>query len=185
MENTLKKSIILNTIEEKLKDYRDILEMYNVGQVLQTADGVARVFDLPFVCAGEKLRFSDGTYGIALNLEKQNIGVVLMSTGTNIKEGTLVSSTGKVTKIPVGEAFLGRVVDALAQPLDGKGNIINIKIRRVESMAPGIIDRKSVCEPIQTGIMAIDSMIPIGRGQRELIIGDRQTGKTQLRFIQS
>ena len=131
MENTLKQGTMFNTIEEKLKDYGGIPEVYNVGQVLQIADGVARVSDLPFVCAGEKLRFSDGTYGIALNLEKQNIGVVLISTGTNIKEGTLVSSTGKVTKISVGEAFLGRVVDALAQPLDGRGNIINIKIKQV------------------------------------------------------
>jgi F-type H+-transporting ATPase subunit alpha len=180
MENTLKQGTTLNIIEEELKNYGSTPEVYNVGQVLQIADGVARVSGLPFACAGEKLRFSDGTYGIALNLERQNIGVVLMGAGTDIGEGTPVSSTGKVTEIPVGEAFLGRVVDALAQPLDGKGDIINTETRRVESMAPGIIDRKSVCEPIQTGVMAIDSMIPVGRGQRELIIGDRQTGKTSI-----
>ena len=129
MENTLKQGTTFNTIEEKLKDYGGIPELYNVGQVLQIADGVARVSDLPFVCAGEKLRFTDGTYGIALNLEKQNIGIVLMS--TNIKEGTVVFSIGKVIKILVGEAFLGRVIYAIAQPLDGKGNIINIKIKQV------------------------------------------------------
>jgi F-type H+-transporting ATPase subunit alpha len=130
--------------------------------------------------AGELLEFEDSTVGIALNLENDNVGVVLMGTGMNILEGSSVRSTGKIAQIPVGDAFLGRVVDALAKPLDGKGDIPSSDSRLVEASAPGIITRKSVCEPVQTGITAIDSMIPIGRGQRELIIGDRQTGKSSV-----
>jgi F-type H+-transporting ATPase subunit alpha len=130
--------------------------------------------------AGELLEFEDKTIGIALNLENDNVGVVLMGTGLDILEGSSVRSTGKIAQVPVGDAFLGRVVDSLAQPLDGKGDIVSSENRLVESMAPGIITRKSVCEPVQTGITAIDAMIPIGRGQRELIIGDRQTGKSSV-----
>ena len=130
--------------------------------------------------AGELLEFSDKTVGIALNLENDNVGVVLMGAGIDILEGSSVRSTGKIAQVPVGEKFLGRVVDALARPIDGKGDIESNESRLVESMAPGIITRKSVCEPVQTGITAIDAMIPIGRGQRELIIGDRQTGKTSV-----
>jgi F-type H+-transporting ATPase subunit alpha len=130
--------------------------------------------------AGELLEFEDKTVGIALNLENDNVGAVLMGTGLNILEGSAVRSTGKIAQIPVGDGFLGRVVNALAVPIDGKGDIVTSESRLVESMAPGIITRKSVCEPVQTGITAIDAMIPIGRGQRELIIGDRQTGKTSV-----
>jgi len=130
--------------------------------------------------AGELLEFSDKTIGIALNLENDNVGAVLMGAGLDILEGSSVRSTGKIAQVPVGDAFLGRVVDALARPLDGKGDIASTESRLVEAMAPGIITRKSVCEPVQTGITAIDSMIPIGRGQRELIIGDRQTGKSSV-----
>merc|ERR1712210_146652 len=130
--------------------------------------------------AGELLEFEDKTIGIALNLENDNVGAVLMGPGLDILEGGSVRSTGKIAQIPVGDGFLGRVVDALARPIDGKGDIASSESRLVESMAPGIITRKSVCEPVQTGITAIDSMIPIGRGQRELIIGDRQTGKTSV-----
>jgi F-type H+-transporting ATPase subunit alpha len=130
--------------------------------------------------AGELLEFEDKTVGIALNLENDNVGAVLMGAGIDILEGSSVRSTGKIAQVPVGEAFLGRVVDALALPLDGKGDIASTESRLVESMAPGIITRKSVCEPVQTGITAIDAMIPIGRGQRELIIGDRQTGKSSV-----
>jgi F-type H+-transporting ATPase subunit alpha len=126
--------------------------------------------------AGELLEFADQTVGIALNLENDNVGVVLMGDGRDILEGSSVRATGKIAQIPVGDAFLGRVVDALARPIDGKGDIVSDGTRLIESNAPGIIARQSVCEPMQTGITAIDSMIPIGRGQRELIIGDRQTG---------
>ena len=130
--------------------------------------------------SGELLEFEDKTVGIALNLENDNVGVVLMGTGRQILEGGLVKATGKIAQIPVGEEFLGRVVNPLGYPIDGKGEIATIESRLVESMAPGIISRKSVCEPLQTGITSIDAMIPIGRGQRELIIGDRQTGKTSI-----
>merc|ERR1712087_1059233 len=130
--------------------------------------------------AGELLEFEDKTIGIALNLENDNVGAVLMGPGLDILEGGSVRSTGKIAQIPVGEGFLGRVVDSLARPIDGKGDIVSSESRLVESMVPGIITRKSVCEPVQTGITAIDAMIPIGRGQRELIIGDRQTGKTSV-----
>lgn len=143
-------------------------------------DGIARVYGLEQVMAGELLEFEDKTIGIALNLENDNVGAVLMGTGLDILEGSSVRSTGKIAQVPVGEGFLGRVVNSLAAPIDGKGDITSTETRLVESMAPGIITRKSVCEPVQTGIVAIDAMIPIGRGQRELIIGDRQTGKTSV-----
>ena len=130
--------------------------------------------------AGELLEFQDGTIGIALNLEAKNVGAVLMGDGTNIQEGTSVRATGKIAQIPVGDGYLGRVVNSLARPIDGKGEIATTETRLIESPAPGIISRRSVHEPLQTGIVAIDAMIPIGRGQRELIIGDRQTGKTAI-----
>merc|ERR1712054_55845 len=146
----------------------------------QIGDGIARVYGLEQVMAGELLEFEDKTIGIALNLENDNVGAVLMGTGIGILEGSTVRSTGRIAQIPVGEGFLGRIVDSLARPIDGKGDITSSESRLIESMAPGIITRKSVCEPVQTGITAIDAMIPIGRGQRELIIGDRQTGKTSV-----
>jgi F-type H+-transporting ATPase subunit alpha len=143
-------------------------------------DGIARIYGLEKCMAGELVEFEDGTVGIALNLEEDNVGAVLMGEGRDIQEGSPVTATGKIAQVPVGEALVGRVVDALARPLDGKGEIQTGESRLIESPAPGIIERRSVNEPLQTGITAIDAMIPIGRGQRELIIGDRQTGKTAI-----
>jgi F-type H+-transporting ATPase subunit alpha len=171
---------ISNIIRQQIESYDQDVQIANVGTVLQIGDGIARVYGLEQVMAGELLEFEDKTIGIALNLENDNVGAVLMGQGIDILEGSSVRSTGKISQVPVGDAFLGRVVDALARPIDGKGDIPSSENRLVESMAPGIITRKSVCEPVQTGITAIDAMIPIGRGQRELIIGDRQTGKTSV-----
>jgi F-type H+-transporting ATPase subunit alpha len=169
---------ISSIIRQQIETYDQDVQVSNVGTVLQVGDGIARVYGLEQVMAGELLEFADQTVGIALNLETDNVGVVLMGDGRDVLEGSTVKATGKIAQIPVGDGFLGRVVDALARPIDGKGNIPSSESRLIESMAPGIIARQSVCEPLQTGITAIDAMIPIGRGQRELIIGDRQTGKT-------
>jgi F-type H+-transporting ATPase subunit alpha len=171
---------ISNIIRQQIESYDQEVQIENVGTVLQVGDGIARVYGLEQVMAGELLEFEGNTVGIALNLENDNVGAVLMGAGFEILEGSAVRSTGKIAQIPVGEGFLGRVVNSLAQPIDGKGDITSTETRLIESMAPGIITRKSVCEPVQTGITAIDAMIPIGRGQRELIIGDRQTGKTSV-----
>nr|YP_010618684.1 ATP synthase CF1 subunit alpha [Rhodomelopsis africana]WAX02697.1 ATP synthase CF1 subunit alpha [Rhodomelopsis africana] len=171
---------ISNIIRQQIDKYNQELQVANIGTVLQVSDGIARVYGLDEVMAGELLQFEDKdqTIGIALNLESDNVGVVLMGDGRNILEGSSVKSTGQIAQIPVGDSFLGRVVNPLAKPIDAKG-IPNTNVTRlIESYAPGIIGRQSVCEPLQTGITAIDAMIPIGRGQRELIIGDRQTGKT-------
>jgi len=171
---------ISNIIRQQIDKYNQDIQVANVGTVLQVSDGIARVYGLDEVMAGELLQFEDQdqTIGIALNLESDNVGVVLMGDGRNILEGSSVKSTGQIAQIPVGEDFLGRVVNPLAKPIDAKGNPSTADTRLIESYAPGIIGRQSVCEPLQTGITAIDAMIPIGRGQRELIIGDRQTGKT-------
>nr|ARW60191.1 ATP synthase CF1 subunit alpha [Laurencieae sp.] len=171
---------ISNIIRQQIGKYNQELQVANVGTVLQVSDGIARVYGLDEVMAGELLQFEDEdqTIGIALNLESDNVGVVLMGDGRNILEGSSVRSTGQIAQIPVGEEFLGRVVNPLAKPIDAKGLPNTTDTRLIESYAPGIIGRQSVCEPLQTGITAIDAMIPIGRGQRELIIGDRQTGKT-------
>ena len=171
---------ISNIIRQQIDNYDQEVQVANVGTVLQVGDGIARVYGLDEVMAGELLQFEDKeqTVGIALNLESDNVGVVLMGDGRNILEGSSVKSTGKIAQIPVGDEFLGRVVNPLAKPIDAKGTPSVQDTRLIESYAPGIIGRQSVCEPLQTGITAIDSMIPIGRGQRELIIGDRQTGKT-------
>ena len=171
---------ISNIIRQQIDKYDQDIQVANVGTVLQVSDGIARVYGLDEVMAGELLQFEDQdqTIGIALNLESDNVGVVLMGDGRNILEGSSVKSTGQIAQIPVGEGFLGRVVNPLAKPIDAKGNPNTTDTRLIESYAPGIIGRQSVCEPLQTGITAIDAMIPIGRGQRELIIGDRQTGKT-------
>jgi F-type H+/Na+-transporting ATPase subunit alpha len=171
---------ISNIIRQQIESYDQDVKIDNIGTVLQIGDGIARVYGLEQVMAGELLEFEDSTIGIALNLENDNVGAVLMGNGIGILEGSTVRSTGKIAQVPVGDAFLGRVVDSLARPIDGKGDVDASDSRLVESMAPGIITRKSVCEPVQTGITAIDSMIPIGRGQRELIIGDRQTGKSSV-----
>jgi len=169
---------ISSIIRQQIDQYNKEVKVVNVGTVLQVGDGIARIYGLEKVMAGELVEFQDGTVGIALNLESDNVGAVLMGSGLAIQEGDSVKATGKIAQIPVGEAFLGRVVDALARPIDGKGAIASSETRLIESPAPGIIARKSVYEPLQTGLVAIDAMIPIGRGQRELIIGDRQTGKT-------
>ncbi len=169
---------ISSIIRQQIEQYDQKVQVSNVGTVLQVGDGIARIYGLEQAMAGELLEFEDGTVGIALNLEEDNVGAVLMGDGREIQEGSTVKATGKIASIPVGEATIGRVVDALARPIDGKGEINTKDTRLLESIAPGIIARRSVHEPLQTGITAIDAMIPIGRGQRELIIGDRQTGKT-------
>ncbi|MGF1517645.1 MAG: F0F1 ATP synthase subunit alpha [Nodosilinea sp.] len=171
---------ISSIIKQQIEQYNQEVKVSNVGTVLQVGDGIARIYGLENAMSGELLEFEDGTVGIALNLEEDNVGAVLMGDGVNIEEGSAVTATGKIASVPVGEAMLGRVVDALGRPIDGKGDVESSESRLIESPAPGIIARKSVYEPMQTGITAIDAMIPIGRGQRELIIGDRQTGKTAI-----
>lgn len=174
-------SELTNFVENKLNEYNQIIARINdVGIVLQVGDGIARIYGLENVASGELIEFEDQTIGIALNLETNNVGAVLMGSGRYVKQGSTVRATGKIAQIPVGHELLGRVVDALVNPIDGEGKILATEFRLIESPAPGIISRQSVCEPLQTGIVAIDSMIPIGRGQRELIIGDRQTGKTSI-----
>lgn len=158
----------------------DLARSADIGIVLQVGDGIAKIYGLENVASGELLEFEDGTVGIAISLELSHVAAVLMGQGLNIKQGSFVKGTGKIAQIPVGEEVLGRVVDPLVNPIDGKGKILSKDTRLIESPAPGIIARQSVCEPLQTGIISIDSMIPIGRGQRELIIGDRQTGKTSI-----
>ena len=171
---------ISSIIREQIEGYDKEVQVNNVGTVLQVGDGIARVYGLDQVMSGELLEFEDSSIGIALNLENDNVGVVLMGTGLNILEGSTVKATGKIAQVDVGEAILGRIVNPLAAPIDGLGEIATDESNLIEAMAPGIISRKSVCEPMQTGITAIDTMIPVGRGQRELIIGDRQTGKTSI-----
>ncbi len=169
---------ISSIIRQQIEQYNLEVKVVNVGTVFQVGDGIARIYGLEKVMAGELLEFEDGTVGIALNLESKNVGAVLMGEGLAVQEGSSVRGTGKVAQIPVGEGYLGRVVNSLARPIDGKGEIPSSETRLIESGAPGIISRRSVYEPLQTGLLAVDAMIPIGRGQRELIIGDRQTGKT-------
>jgi F-type H+-transporting ATPase subunit alpha len=169
---------ISSVIRKQIEQYNQEVKVVNIGTVLQVGDGIARIYGLSKVMAGELLEFEDGTVGIALNLESNNVGAVLMGEGLTLQEGSSVKATGKIAQIPVGDGYVGRVVDALARPIDGKGEIPTTETRLLESPAPGIISRRSVYEPLQTGLVAIDAMIPIGRGQRELIIGDRQTGKT-------
>ncbi|MBE7012092.1 MAG: F0F1 ATP synthase subunit alpha [Ruminococcaceae bacterium] len=171
---------ISSIIKEQIKNYKSRIEMKETGNVILVGDGIARVYGISECMSGELLEFDDGSYGMAQNLESETVSVALLSNDNNIREGSTVRRTGKVLSVPVGEALLGRVVNALGEPIDGKGSIAYKETRPVESEAPGIIERKGVSVPLQTGIKAIDSMIPIGRGQRELIIGDRQTGKTEI-----
>ena len=171
---------ISNIIRQQIETYGQEIKVDTVGTVLQVGDGIARVYGLDQVMAGELLEFEDKTIGIALNLENDNVGAVLMGSGREILEGSTVRATGKIAQVDISDAIKGRVVNPLAVPIDGQGDLPQGSSRLIEFMAPGIISRKSVCEPLQTGITAIDSMIPIGRGQRELIIGDRQTGKTSI-----
>ena len=172
-------SEVTKILKEQIKKFGDKAEVSEVGQVLSVGDGIARIYGLDNVQAGEMVEFSDGSKGMALNLEKDNVGVVIFGDDKAIKEGDTVKRTGSIVDVPVGKELLGRVVDGLGNPIDGKGVLDKgLKRNRVEVKAPGIIPRRSVSEPVQTGLKAIDSLIPIGRGQRELIIGDRQTGKT-------
>ncbi len=167
-------------IKEQIKNYKNKIEISDFGTVLQVGDGIARVYGLENCMAGELLEFPGDVYGMALNLEEDNVGAVILGADTEIKEGDIVKPTGRVVEVPVGDALIGRVVNALGQPIDGKGPAVTTEARPIEFPAPGVLQRKSVNQPLQTGIKAIDSMIPIGKGQRELIIGDRQTGKTAI-----
>ena len=171
---------ISSVIKEQIKRYASQLEVAEVGTVIQVADGIARIHGLENAMQGELLEFPGEVYGMVMNLEEDNVGAVLLGSQKNINEGDTVKTTGRVVEVPVGDAMLGRVVNALGQPIDGKGPITTDKYRQIERVASGVISRKSVDTPLQTGIKAIDSMVPIGRGQRELIIGDRQTGKTAI-----
>ena len=176
----LKPEEISSVIKEQIKRYAAQLEVADVGTVIQVADGIARIHGLDNAMQGELFEFPGEVYGMVLNLEEDNVGAVLLGNQKNINEGDTVKTTGRVVEVPVGDAMLGRVVNALGQPIDGKGPIETDRYRQIERVASGVISRKSVDTPLQTGIKAIDSMVPIGRGQRELIIGDRQTGKTAI-----
>ena len=167
-------------IKQQIKEYKNQLEISDFGTVIQVGDGIARVYGLENCMASELLEFPGGIYGMAMNLEEDNVGAVILGSDEGIKEGDIVKPTGSVVEVPVGEELIGRVVNSLGQPIDGKGPIRAETTRPIESPAPGVLARQSVKEPLQTGLKAVDSMIPIGRGQRELIIGDRQTGKTAI-----
>ena len=182
MNQTIDASEISAIIKSKIENYKNELDVVDVGKVIEIGDGISRVYGLKNVMSNELVSFDDGknTLGIALNLEEDNVGVVILGDYTEIKEGMTVRTTGKIASIPVGDELIGRIIDPTGVPIDGKGELHTTKTRPVERIAPGIIARKSVCEPLQTGITAIDALTPIGRGQRELIIGDRQTGKTAI-----
>ena len=171
---------ISNIIKTQIEHYKSRIEMAETGKVILVGDGIARVYGLTNCMANELLKFEDGSFGMAQNLEEDTVSVAVLSNKNNIREGSTVERTGNVLSVPVGDKLLGRVVNALGEPIDGKGPVEYDATRPIETEAPGIIERESVNVPLQTGIKAIDSMIPIGRGQRELIIGDRQTGKTEI-----
>ncbi|MFX4300721.1 F0F1 ATP synthase subunit alpha [Alicyclobacillus tolerans] len=171
---------ISRLIQKQIEEFQSDVKVYDTGVVLTVGDGIARLYGLDNVMAGELVEFQNGTYGMAFNLEEDNVGIIVLGSVDGIKEGDEVRRTGRIAQVPVGPELLGRVVNPLGQPLDNRGPIEAKQFRNIESRAPGVIDRKSVHEPLQTGIKAIDAMIPIGRGQRELIIGDRQTGKTAI-----
>ncbi len=177
---TVRPDEVASIIKREIEKYEDKLKMESVGTVLQVGDGVARIYGLDDCMSNELIEFPGGIFGIALNLEEDNVGCVLLGPDSDIKEGDTVKTTGRIVEVPVGEAMLGRVVNALGQPVDGKGPIATEKTLPIEGTAPNVVERQPVKEPLQTGIKAIDAMIPIGRGQRELIIGDRQTGKTAI-----
>ncbi|MEE8234599.1 MAG: F0F1 ATP synthase subunit alpha [Nitrospirales bacterium] len=176
----IKAEEISSIIQEKIQGFDRRVEVNEVGYVIQVGDNIARVYGLEGAMSGELLEFPGNLFGVALNLEEDSVGVVLLGEDVGIREGDPVKRTGRIAEVPVGEALVGRVVDPVGQPLDGKGPIQASETRLIEVKAPGVVDRQSVCEPLQTGLKAIDTMIPIGRGQRELIIGDRQTGKTAI-----
>jgi len=173
-------SEISRIIKQQIQDYDKGVEIQEIGTVISTGDGIARIYGLDRAAAGELLEFPHGIYGVALNLEEDNVGAAIFGEPHLIKEGDTVKRTGRIAEVPVGKALVGRVVDSLGEPIDGRGPIETTEKRRIELKAPGVVTRQPVKEPLQTGIKAIDGMIPIGRGQRELIIGDRQTGKTAL-----
>lgn len=177
---SIKAEEISALIKKQIENYQSEIEVSDVGTVIQVGDGIARAHGLDNVMSGELVEFANGVMGLALNLEENNVGIVILGPYTGIKEGDEVRRTGRIMEVPVGEALIGRVVNPLGQPVDGLGPIETTETRPVESPAPGVMDRKSVHEPLQTGIKAIDALVPIGRGQRELIIGDRQTGKTSI-----
>lgn len=169
-----------NILQKNIENFSSSIELKEVGEVIKVGDGIVQAYGLDNIQAGELVEFENGVKGMALNLESDNVGIVAFGNVVGIKEGSIVKRTGKIVEVPVGKGLLGRVVNGLGEPIDGKGELKDVKYARVEIKAPGIIDRQSVSEPMQTGIKAIDSLIPIGRGQRELIIGDRQTGKTAI-----
>lgn len=171
---------IASIIKKEIEGYDEKLKLENVGYVMQVGDGVARIYGLDDCMANELLEFPENVYGIAMNLEEDNVGAIILGSDEKIKEGDMVKTTGKIVQVPVGKALLGRVVNALGQPIDGKGPIAAEQFKSIEGSSPNVVERQPVKEPLQTGIKAIDAMIPIGRGQRELIIGDRQTGKTAI-----
>ena len=171
---------ISSILKQQIENYESAVEVSEVGTVITVGDGIARIYGLENAMYNELLEFSNGVMGMVMNLEEDNIGCVILGPYTDIEEGDQVRRTGRIMEVPVGEALIGRVVNTLGQPLDGKGEIKAAEHRPVEHIAPGVITRRSVYEPMQTGLKAIDSMVPIGRGQRELIIGDRQTGKTAI-----
>ncbi len=174
----LRAAEISSILKEKISHFNEDIEVAEVGQVISVGDGIARAWGLDNIQAGEMVEFSSGMYGMALNLEEDNVGIVIFGSDREIREGETVKRTGRIVEVPTGRSLLGRVVDALGNPIDGKGPLKDVTMARVDVKAPGIITRRSVYEPMQTGLKAIDALVPIGRGQRELIIGDRQTGKT-------
>ncbi|MBI4562615.1 MAG: F0F1 ATP synthase subunit alpha, partial [Candidatus Rokubacteria bacterium] len=176
----IKAEEISEIIKRQLQGYEAEVDLKEMGRVIEVGDGIARIWGLEHAMAGELLEFPGEVFGMVLNLEEDNVGAVLLGEDTLIKEGDPVARTKRIAQVPVGEALIGRVVNALGQPIDGKGPIDAKEFRPIERYAPGVVDRRPVKEPLQTGIKAIDGMIPIGRGQRELIIGDRQTGKTAI-----
>ncbi|KAJ3668477.1 hypothetical protein LUZ60_018083 [Juncus effusus] len=180
MEFSPRAAELTTLLESRISNFYTGFQVDEIGRVVSVGDGIARVYGLNEIQAGEMVEFASGVKGIALNLENENVGIVVFGSDTAIKEGDLVKRTGSIVDVPAGKAMLGRVVDALGVPIDGKGALGDHERRRVEVKAPGIIERKSVHEPMQTGLKAVDSLVPIGRGQRELIIGDRQTGKTAI-----
>src|SRR5215216_1080238 len=174
----IKAEEISKIIRDQIGSYAVDVDVAEVGTIVSIGDGIARVHGVENTMAGEMLEFPHGIFGVALNLEEDSVGAVLLGDYTEIKEGDQVKRTGRIISVPVGEEMLGRVVNALGQPIDGKGPILTKKVSPIERIAPGVVDRQPVREPMQTGLKSIDGMVPIGRGQRELIIGDRQTGKT-------
>jgi F-type H+-transporting ATPase subunit alpha len=177
---SIKAEEISALIKKQIENYQAEIQVTDVGTVISIGDGIARVHGLDNVMAGELVEFSNGVMGMAQNLEANNVGIIILGPFTEIKEGDEVRRTGRIMEVPVGEELIGRVVNSLGQPVDGMGPINTTKTRPVEAVAPGVMARKSVHEPLQTGIKAIDALVPIGRGQRELVIGDRQTGKTSV-----